>query len=179
MLRKLSCLTICIEAEGIKRQAWTIQQADMTCPAPFVPSELAVQPGITAHHALAQRSGSLALPAKSKREKLHAPASSQTAAPLSGRMGGSSTRRRAANLDLWDGLWDKSICSININKYQILMDFLGGQRGIRTLERLSPLHTFQACAFNHSATCPHWETGNTRLGPPPQVLAKFLTQKAF
>jgi hypothetical protein len=30
----------------------------------------------------------------------------------------------------------------------------GGQRGIRTLERLSPLHTFQACAFNHSATCP-------------------------
>ena len=32
--------------------------------------------------------------------------------------------------------------------------FIGGQRGIRTLERLSPLHTFQACAFNHSATLP-------------------------
>jgi hypothetical protein len=30
----------------------------------------------------------------------------------------------------------------------------GGQRGIRTLDRLSPIHAFQACAFNHSATCP-------------------------
>src|ERR1700742_4478029 len=40
----------------------------------------------------------------------------------------------------------------------------GGQRGIRTLERLSPLHTFQACAFNHSATCP----GRGEIhGPPP------------
>ena len=28
------------------------------------------------------------------------------------------------------------------------------ERGIRTLERLSPLHTFQACALNHSATSP-------------------------
>src|SRR4029078_8932141 len=37
--------------------------------------------------------------------------------------------------------------------------FIGGQRGIRTLERLSPLHTFQACAFNHSATCPSKEKG--------------------
>src|SRR5690606_2326739 len=30
----------------------------------------------------------------------------------------------------------------------------GGQRGIRTLDRLAPIHAFQACAFNHSATCP-------------------------
>jgi hypothetical protein len=30
----------------------------------------------------------------------------------------------------------------------------GGQTGIRTLDRLSPIHAFQACAFNHSATCP-------------------------
>ncbi len=30
----------------------------------------------------------------------------------------------------------------------------GGQRGIRTLETVSRLHAFQACAFNHSATCP-------------------------
>lgn len=44
--------------------------------------------------------------------------------------GGSPTRRRAANLDLWDGLWDKSRCSININKYHILIDFHGGQ-GVR------------------------------------------------
>ena len=31
----------------------------------------------------------------------------------------------------------------------------GGERGIRTLDRLSPIHAFQACAFNHSATSPH------------------------
>jgi hypothetical protein len=57
--------------------------------------------------------------------------------------------------------------------------FIGGQRGIRTLERLSPLHTFQACAFNHSATCPHWKRGDTRPGPPPQEPVKSFLQKAF
>ncbi len=31
----------------------------------------------------------------------------------------------------------------------------GGENGIRTHERVSPLHAFQACAFNHSATSPH------------------------
>ena len=30
----------------------------------------------------------------------------------------------------------------------------GGERGIRTLETVSRLHAFQACAFNHSATSP-------------------------
>lgn len=30
----------------------------------------------------------------------------------------------------------------------------GGERGIRTLDRVSPIHAFQACAFNHSATSP-------------------------
>src|SRR5690554_1155349 len=30
----------------------------------------------------------------------------------------------------------------------------GGERGIRTLETVSCLHTFQACAFDHSATSP-------------------------
>ena len=29
-----------------------------------------------------------------------------------------------------------------------------GQRGIRTLDTLSRIHAFQACAFNRSATCP-------------------------
>ena len=29
----------------------------------------------------------------------------------------------------------------------------GGERGIRTLETVPRLHTFQACAFDHSATC--------------------------
>ena len=30
----------------------------------------------------------------------------------------------------------------------------GGQTGIRTLETVSRLHAFQACAFDHSATYP-------------------------
>tara|TARA_X000000950_G_scaffold171871_1_gene209413 strand:+ start:138 stop:284 length:147 start_codon:yes stop_codon:yes gene_type:complete len=36
--------------------------------------------------------------------------------------------------------------------YQDLFD--GGENGIRTHERVSPLHAFQACAFNHSAISP-------------------------
>src|SRR5690606_35608908 len=31
----------------------------------------------------------------------------------------------------------------------------GGEKGIRTLETVPRLHTFQACAFDHSATSPH------------------------
>ena len=34
------------------------------------------------------------------------------------------------------------------------MKFNGGENGIRTHERVTPLHAFQACAFNHSATSP-------------------------
>lgn len=34
------------------------------------------------------------------------------------------------------------------------VDEHGGQSGIRTRDTLSRIHTFQACAFNHSATCP-------------------------
>ena len=32
---------------------------------------------------------------------------------------------------------------------------LGGERGIRTLDTVSRIHAFQACAFSHSATPPH------------------------
>ena len=35
----------------------------------------------------------------------------------------------------------------------------GGQRGIRTLETVTRLHAFQACAFDHSATSPASGTG--------------------
>ena len=31
---------------------------------------------------------------------------------------------------------------------------IGGGRGIRTLDTVPRIHTFQACAFNHSATPP-------------------------
>ena len=33
------------------------------------------------------------------------------------------------------------------------MDY-GGETGIRTLDRVSPIHAFQACAFSHSAISP-------------------------
>ena len=32
---------------------------------------------------------------------------------------------------------------------------LGGERGIRTLDTVSRIHAFQACAFNRSATSPN------------------------
>jgi hypothetical protein len=42
----------------------------------------------------------------------------------------------------------------------------GGERGIRTPETVARLHTFQACAFSHSATSPQeWRTIAMR-GPP-------------
>jgi hypothetical protein len=33
---------------------------------------------------------------------------------------------------------------------------IGGESGIRTHDRLSPIHAFQACAFNRSAISPLW-----------------------
>ena len=35
------------------------------------------------------------------------------------------------------------------------MKSYGGETGIRTLETVTRLHTFQACAFDHSATSPY------------------------
>ena len=32
--------------------------------------------------------------------------------------------------------------------------FFGGESGIRTHDRVTPIHTFQACALNHSAISP-------------------------
>ena len=42
-----------------------------------------------------------------------------------------------------------------------LMILNGGERGIRTLDRVSPIHAFQACAFNRSAISPkvRWSMG--------------------
>ena len=37
----------------------------------------------------------------------------------------------------------------------------GGERGIRTLDRVSPIHAFQACAFNHSAISPGRNDGTS------------------
>ena len=41
----------------------------------------------------------------------------------------------------------------------------GGERGIRTLDRVSPIHAFQACAFNHSAISPGGNTGPLQFLP--------------
>ena len=40
----------------------------------------------------------------------------------------------------------------------------GGEEGIRTLETVSRLHTFQACAFDHSATSPRAGLGDAWHG---------------
>src|ERR1700683_2654807 len=40
------------------------------------------------------------------------------------------------------------------NKDTSTFHLSGGERGIRTLDRVSPIHAFQACAFNHSAISP-------------------------
>ena len=42
----------------------------------------------------------------------------------------------------------------------------GGDGGIRTHDRVTPIHTFQACAFDHSATSPHSPWGRTPLAAP-------------
>ncbi len=39
----------------------------------------------------------------------------------------------------------------------------GGEGGIRTLDRVSPIHAFQACALNHSATSPTLPAGARSL----------------
>ena len=46
--------------------------------------------------------------------------------------------------------------SIYLNNSMIYINIFGGATGIRTLETVSRLHTFQACAFDHSATAPLW-----------------------
>src|SRR5277367_6845062 len=48
----------------------------------------------------------------------------------------------------------------------------GGERGIRTPETVSRLHTFQACAFNHSATSPVRPHGKARQGRALQPSAQ-------
>ena len=45
----------------------------------------------------------------------------------------------------------------------------GGERGIRTLDRVSPIHAFQACAFNHSAISPE-DRGTLRRRRMPAPL---------
>ena len=48
----------------------------------------------------------------------------------------------------------------------------GGDGGIRTHERVAPLHTFQACAFDHSATSPHALSGRAARIDAPCLFRK-------
>ena len=51
----------------------------------------------------------------------------------------------------------KSLQINNLKAFLFCVDkghFPCGEEGIRTLETLSSLHTFQACQFNHSCTSP-------------------------
>ena len=48
--------------------------------------------------------------------------------------------------------WKKSFEVVLLKQW--LKAVFGGEGGIRTLETVSRLHAFQACAFNHSATSP-------------------------
>ena len=59
-----------------------------------------------------------------------------------------------AEFYLWDDLWDESSCSINIYKYQLLIDFYGGRGEIRTHGRVSPSLVFKTSSLNHSDTLP-------------------------
>jgi hypothetical protein len=61
---------------------------------------------------------------------------------------------------------EQSLSSLSKNLYerrtsnmenQQVVENNGGQGGIRTLGTLSRTHAFQACALNHSATCPSFE----------------------
>jgi hypothetical protein len=47
----------------------------------------------------------------------------------------------------------------------------GGGRGIRTLDTVSRIHAFQACAFSHSATPPH--DGRALGEPGPRLRAQY------
>jgi cyclophilin family peptidyl-prolyl cis-trans isomerase len=51
----------------------------------------------------------------------------------------------------------------------------GGDGGIRTHDRVTPIHTFQACAFDHSATSPHPIREATPLAAP----LRFRKGKGF
>ena len=50
--------------------------------------------------------------------------------------------------------------------FTIYLMVSGGDGGIRTHDRVTPIHTFQACAFDHSATSPHSPWGRTPLAAP-------------
>lgn len=50
--------------------------------------------------------------------------------------------------------WGDYLRPLKIFKFKYLERLSGGESGIRTRDTVPRIHTFQACAFNHSATSP-------------------------
>jgi hypothetical protein len=93
-------------------------------------------------------------------------------------------KSRTKGFFLWVGIAKKHAFSMffvlaSLGSLAALVPKIGWRRFCRTLERLSPLHTFQAYAFKHSATCPHRKKGRYTGRPSPQGLLKLPPQKAF
>ncbi len=78
-------------------------------------------------------------------------------------------RRRPFTERFWLCCTFSKVNSIMLNPFEIKRNFdhlwvhlrvcnivTGGGSGIRTRDTVSRIHTFQACAFNHSATPPSW-----------------------
>jgi hypothetical protein len=74
-------------------------------------------------------------------------------------------RSLIASTRLWVVDWVLFLCS----KFKLINQCInGGGEGIRTLETVARLHTFQACAFDHSATPP--ARGRTIAKRPPDSI---------
>ena len=59
-----------------------------------------------------------------------------------------------AENSLWVHLWVESYRHKKTHKNHGFFYLIGGERGIRTLDRLTPTPDFESGTFNHSATSP-------------------------
>ena len=82
-------------------------------------------------------------------------------------------KRTSRSHPKWGRNWDPRISlDLFVNKINEMIRVRGGERGIRTLDRVSPIHAFQACAFNHSATSPA-QSSRGWLRPPAREGAQY------
>ncbi len=61
----------------------------------------------------------------------------------------------------------RAILAVNFESENDSNKLSGGERGIRTLDTVSRIHAFQACAFNHSATSPGARSPKAARTPHP------------
>ncbi len=69
----------------------------------------------------------------------------------------------------------ESLNHLKYSKFYLIKIISGGERGIRTLETVSRLHAFQACAFNHSATSPVYQfnTKNSKIKQISNIIQNY------